>query len=65
MNDARLLADLAELLHALALADRAILLEGGQGLALDDRLIDALDALDLHVASQQLLEAARACGHRL
>lgn len=59
-------ADLAELLNALAFATPAADTDGvGVALLLDDRLRDALDALDLHVASQQLLEAARACGHRL
>jgi hypothetical protein len=56
MLDARLLTDLAALLSELALATRT---EDGRALVLDDRLREAIDALDLHGATLKLEDAAR------
>jgi hypothetical protein len=54
--DARLLTALAELLSELALATRT---EDGRALVLDDRLREAIDAIDLHGSVLKLEEAAR------
>ena len=62
MTDAHLLRDLAELLTALALADIDRTTKPPR-LVLDDRLRDAMGAIDLHGTSLQIEEAAR--GERL
>jgi hypothetical protein len=54
--DARLLTDLAALLSELALASRT---DDGRALVLDDRLREAIGAIDLHGATLKLEEAAR------
>jgi hypothetical protein len=61
VHDAHLLRDLAELLDALALASRS---DDGRAILLDDRLREAIDALDLHSAGLELVIAARECDGR-